>query len=299
MKAIHACVVVTLVTSCFRERRDDDTLRRLAVIEQRLDAQDKAIADARTRADTTELSALAQQLAELQAKLDEAIATMKAGKPAPRPPRREPDAATTYAVPIGKSPVFGSPKAKVTLVMAMDFDCPYCRRAFDTVDDLRKKYGKDLRVVYKPYVVHPKTAKLPAQAACAAHRQGKFREMADLIWTKAFDLRGTDPDAFSPDNITALAKQARLDMKRYEQDVVACADEVRDEQASMTRLGVAATPSFFINGRYLAGALPIEKFSALIDEEMTKATEAIKRGVKAEQYYDQEIVGKGTVELAK
>jgi protein-disulfide isomerase len=298
MKAIHALCALTILAGCYRERRDDATMKRLAIIEQRLDAQDKAISDARGRADTTELSLLAQQLADLQAKLDDVLDAMKKA-PAQRPARREPDKATTYAVPIGKSPVFGSPKAKVTLVMAMDFDCPYCRRAFDTVDDLRKKYGKDLRVVYKPYVVHPKTALLPAQATCAAHKQGKWRELADLIWTKAFDVRSTDTNAFAPDHITTLAKQAKLDLKRYEQDVAGvCVQEIRDEQASMQKLGVGATPSFFINGRYLAGALPIENFSALIDEEMAKATEAIKRGVKAEQYYDQEIVAKGQAELA-
>jgi protein-disulfide isomerase len=298
MKAMHALFAVALLASCYRERRDDATMKRLAIIEQRLDAQDKAISDARTRADTTELSALAQQLADLQTKLDDVLETVKKA-PAQRPMRREPDKATTYAVPIGKSPVYGSPKAKVTLVMAMDFDCPYCRRAFDTVDDLRKKYGKDLRVVYKPYVVHPKTALLPAQAACAAQKQGKWRELTDLIWTKAFDAKATDTNAFAPDHIIALAKQAKLDMKRYEQDVAGvCVQEIRDEQASMQKLGVGATPSFFINGRYLAGALPIENFSALIDEEMAKATDAIKRGVKADQYYEQEIVAKGQAELA-
>jgi protein-disulfide isomerase len=300
MAAAQALIVLALLTGCYRGQRDDETLKRLAIIEQRLDAQDKAIADARGRADTTELSLLAQQLADVQTKLDDVREALKTAKvPSQRPARREPDKAVTYSVPIGKSPVFGSPKAKVTLVMAMDFDCPYCRRAFDTVDDLRKKYGKELRVVYKPYVVHPKTALLPAQAACAAHKQGKWRELADLIWTKAFDMRSTDSNAFAPERISALAKQAKLDLKRYEQDVAGvCVQEISDEQASMQKVGVAATPSFFINGRYLAGALPIDKFAALIDEEMAKATAAIKGGVKPEQYYDQEIVAKGQPELA-
>lgn len=291
-------MILCAISACAQPQRDDDTLRRLAVIEQRLDAQDKAIADARERADTTELSLLAQQIAELQQKLDDAIEAMKATRPAARAKRPEPDAAATYAVPIGKSPAFGSPSAKVTLVMAMDFDCPFCRKAFDTVDELRKKYGKELRVVYKPYVVHPRTARLPAEAVCAAHKQGKWRPLAELIWKKAFDLRSVDEDAFSPDHITALARQARLDMKRYAQDLPVCADEVREEHASMQKLGVWATPTFFINGRYLAGAKPIGEFSALIDEELAKANAAIKAGVKADQYYEQEIVGKGVQELA-
>jgi protein-disulfide isomerase len=298
MRPAHALLGLALVAGCYAHRRDDDTLARLAKIEHRLDAQDKAIAEARARADTTELSALAEQLADLQAKLEQLADQLKARPIAQRPQRREPDAQVTYSVPLGKSPVFGSPKAKVTLVMAMDFDCPYCRRAWDTVDELRKRYGSELRVAYKPYVVHPRTAQVPALAACAAHKQGKWRELAELIWHEAFDRRDIDPDAFAAEHIAALARQARLDMKRYEQDIAgACVDEVRDEQASMQKLGVGGTPSFFINGRYLAGARPIEEFAKLIDEEMAKATAAIQGGIKPDQYYDQEIVAKGQPEL--
>jgi protein-disulfide isomerase len=276
-RALLSCA---LLASCYRQRTDTETVERIVrmeqMIQQRLDAQDQAIA-------------------ALQTKLDQLLDALKQPRPAAaaRPQRREPDASITYSVPLGKSPVFGSPKAKVTLVMAMDFDCPYCRKAFDTVDELRKKYGTELRVVYKPYVVHQRTARLPAQATCAAHKQGKWRELAELIWRKSFDVRATDPDAFSTARITDLAKEARLDMKRYEADLAACADEVRDEHASMQKLGVSATPSFFINGRYIAGAKRTEQFSELIDEELAKAAAAIKRGVAAEHYYEQEIVAKG------
>ncbi len=298
MKPGNGLCVLALVASCAGGQGDTETLQRLTRIEQRLDAQDKAIADALARINPVEMSALAQQLQELRGKVDTLIDQMKNAKPA-RAPRPEPDAKLTYSVPLGPSPALGPTDAKVTMVMAMDFDCPYCRRAFGTVDELSKKYGKDLRVVYKPYVVHQKTALLPARAACAAYKQGKFRALADLIWTQAYDVKGTDPNAFSPDHITALAKQAKLDMKRYQQDVAGvCVEEVRSEQAGMQRLGVNGTPSFFINGRYLSGALPIDKFSLLIDEELAKATDAIGRGVRADQYYEQEIVAKGQTEIA-
>ena len=54
----------------------------------------------------------------------------------------------------------------------------------------------------------------------------------------------------------------------------------------LAKLGVGATPAFFINGRFLSGAQPAAAFSALIDEEMKKANDAIKKGVKAKDYYD-------------
>ena len=296
---IRALVVVVAIASCHRQTGDDETLKRLTLIEQRLDAQDRAIAEARPHAGTAELSVLAQQVAELQAQLAEIAAQLKY-RPAARPPRREPDPTATYAVPLGKSPAFGPASAKVTLVMAMEFDCRFCRRAWDTVDELRKKYGKDLRVVYKPYVVHPRTAGYAARAACAAHRQGRWREMADLLWTKAFAMKPVDPDAFDPERIDALAKQARLEMATYKTDVGApCATEVRDEMAVLQKLGATGTPTFFINGRYLSGAKPLEDFAQVIDEEAAKATAAYQRGIKPERYYEQEIVGKGLSELAQ
>jgi len=283
-----ALLAVAIVAGCVHNQTDPAVLQRLSMIEQRLDAQQRALDEARHHDSDVELSALAAQLDALRAE----VAAMP--KPHAHVPRREPDAAAIYGVPVGTSPTVGSPKAKVTLVMAGEFACPYCRKVWDTVEDLRKKYGADLRVVYKSFVVHPKVATLAAQAACAAAHQGKFHEMAELLWTKAFDAR-----AFDEANIDAIAKAAKLDMKRYHADVTGpCPTEVAAENAEMAKFGVGATPSFFINGRYLAGALPEEEFAALIDEELAKAKIAIEGGVKADSYYETQIVDKGLKELA-
>ena len=200
-----------------------------------------------------------------------------------------------YAVPLGQSPVFGSPKAKVTMVMAFEFACPYCRKAWDTVDALQKKYGKDLRVAYKQLIVHPSKATTPAYAACAAAHQGlpKWRKLADLMWAKAFDAQD-----FSSTNIDAIVKAAGLDVKRYEADITGpCAQEIADDQHLMQRLAITATPTFFINGRFFQGAQPQEKFEALIDEELAKATDAEKKGTKPERYYEDVVVANGLTEV--
>jgi hypothetical protein len=129
--------------------------------------------------------------------------------------------------------VFGSPTAKVTLVMAMEFACPFSQRTFGTVDQLRKQYGDNLRVVYKTFVVHPK-AWGAARAACAANKQGKWREMADLLWTNAFEKRLTEPDAFSPASIEELPRRAQLDIERYRRDVAgACLLETHAEHLAL------------------------------------------------------------------
>jgi protein-disulfide isomerase len=287
-------LILTLVASCYKNAHDPALDKRLDAIEQRLAAQDKAIAELKTGTGSTELSLLAQQNADLAQKVAELGEKVGKGAAPRRPARPEPDKNLVYSVPLGTSPAFGPANAKVTMVMAFDFACPYCRRAWDTVDALQAKYGKDLRVVYKHLIVHPSVATTPAFAACAANHQRKFREMSKLLWTKAFDVRD-----FDQENIDALAREARLDTGKYKADVAGiCKDEIKADQDLMKKLAVNATPSFFINGRYLAGALPQAQFEALIDEELAKANAAIKGGVKADRYYEDEIVGKGLKEVA-
>ncbi|MFN7133629.1 MAG: thioredoxin domain-containing protein, partial [Myxococcales bacterium] len=96
------------------------------------------------------------------------------GAPAPTPARRPAEADTTvYKVPVDNSPVAGKATAKVTLVEATDFECPFCSRANNTVHELQKTYGDALRVVIKqnPLSFHP-NAMNAAQAALAAGEQG-------------------------------------------------------------------------------------------------------------------------------
>ncbi len=207
--------------------------------------------------------------------------------------QRAPDPEVVYSVPVGTSPVLGPPDAKVTMVIAFDYACPFCRRCWSTVDQLRAKYGDDLRVVYKAFIVHPDRATAATYAACAAHHQGKWRAMTDLLWTKAYDAR-----KFDQDNIDALEREAGLDPALAQRDIAGvCRQEIAADAALFKRLGVRATPTFFINGRYLVGALPIGDFEKVIDVELAKANLAIERGVKPEKLYDQEVVGKGVTQI--
>jgi protein-disulfide isomerase len=282
-----------VVAGCYRQAPPDPVLvARIEKLEARVASQEQQLAAARSdNSNSIELAAIATKLDELAAKIA-TLNTQGIGRPPPAP-RRAPDPALTYAVPIAGSPTVGSPKAKVTIVMAFEFACPYCRKAWDTMDALQKKYGKDLRLVYKQFVVHPKNATRAAQASCAAWHQGKWRPLAELLWVKLFEARN-----FDDSNVDAIATEAGLDMRQYQADMSgSCVQEIADEQTLLKRFAVGATPSFFINGRFLAGALPQADFEALIDEEMRKATAVVKAGTKPEKLYDQEVLGKGAPEV--
>jgi len=269
-------------------------------------------------------TACQQDTKNLERKLDMIIAKLDkmpagggaAGAAAQRPQRPEPDRAKTYSVPVAGNASVGPADAKVTLVKAYDYACPYCEKVRPTMDELQKKYGNDLRIVYKQLVVHPRNAMASALAFCAADKQGKGKEMDQLLWDKGFKARNMDlsdapPPAEaqndkpagpqkcwdSPDGCkitVGFAQELQLDIAKFKADMKGeCQQVVQSDMKTMQALGVNGTPGFFINGRFIGGAVPIENFSTLIDEELKKANERVQQGTPAASYYQQWVVDKG------
>ena len=187
-------------------------------------------------------------------------------------------------VPLGASPTFGSPAAKVTLIAFTDYQCPFCSRAEATVVQLQKDYGKNLRVAIKnnPLPFHPQAAPA-AHAALAALEQGP-----DKFW--AYHHRLFEEQAqLGPELYETLAKEAGLDVKRFKADLLSNRQRfgslIRDDQALALKIGAHGTPTFYINGRVLTGAQPADAFRKLIDEELGRAERLLVAGVPAEQLY--------------
>lgn len=238
-----------------------------------------------------------KKLAEIEqklAKIEELAA--RSGAPAAARPQRPPgpDASTVYAVPIEGAPYKGPEHAKVTVVKAFEFACPFCERARPTMAEIQKTYGDDVKIVYKHYVVHPGSATIPAHAVCAAAKQGKFGEMEALIWDKGFKANRN----LGQENMDALAKELGLDMAKFHADMKeTCPKVVQTDQSQMAKVGVRGTPGFFVNGRFIRGAQPFPVFKKLIDEELAKANERIKAGTPVEKYYGEWVMQKGKKEL--
>jgi protein-disulfide isomerase len=256
------------------------------------------------QADTAKL-ATKDDITKLERKLDQFLA--QGGRPGAagqqqRPQRPEPDRAKTYAVPIDNDFFDGPADAKITVVKAYEYACPFCQRVLPTLKQLQEKYGNDIRIVSKHLVVHPPTATSTALAFCAATRQGKAKEMDALIWEKTFTARQFDPDkcwetdAGCP-NLNSHAQSLQLDMNRFKADMKACMSVVQNDMRALQQFGVGATPSFFINGRFISGAVPIENFITVIDEELKKANERIQQGTPKAQYYQQWVLDKGLKSL--
>jgi protein-disulfide isomerase len=206
---------------------------------------------------------------------------------APGARQRPPISPTVYKVPLDGSPAAGPEDALVTLVEFSDYECPFCSRAHGTVKQLQEKYGKKLRVVMKhhPLPNHPH-AKPAALAALAAGEQGKFWEMHDTLFSNA--------RALGEGELERYAQGLGLDVERWKKDMAdsRLAERIRKDESLAMQVGATGTPGFFVNGRFISGAQPLEVFTGVVDEELGKAEALVKGGVRPAEVYAR-VIEKG------
>ena len=171
---------------------------------------------------------------------------------------------TRYRVEVGDSPTKGPANAKVTIVEYTDFQCPFCAKVQPTLTKILEKYPQDVRKVFKqhPLSFH-KDAPLAAEASLAAGGQGKFWEMKEVLFNNQKQLK--------EENLIKYAQELGLDLEQFKSDLSThkYKAQVDRETEEAVKLGATGTPAFFVNGRYLSGAKPLESFVAVIDEELS------------------------------
>ena len=208
------------------------------------------------------LAAKGTPKAGLYAELIKDGATKPAG-PAPRPKE---DDNKIYEVKVNPSDaVKGPANAKVTIIEFSEFQCPFCSRVLPTLEQVRKEYGDQVRIVFKhnPLSFH-KDAPYASEASLAAGAQGKFWEMHDMLYKNQRALSAEDIDKYAQEIGLNLAKfKADLSSGKFKAQIEA-------DQALARELGASGTPSFFINGKKLRGAQPFEQFKQVIDEALKK-----------------------------
>ena len=165
-------------------------------------------------------------------------------------------------------PERGPKDAKVTIVEYSDFQCPFCARVYATLEnDVLKDYGDKVRLVFKNFPltsIHPWAGDAALASECA-FQQGndKFWAMYNGLFSKQSDITREN----LKDKAGDIARDAGLDTARFQE----CFDG-RKAQAAVdadvheaSALGVNSTPTFFVNGRRLSGALAPADFRQAID----------------------------------
>jgi predicted DsbA family dithiol-disulfide isomerase len=161
-------------------------------------------------------------------------------------------------------PVRGKSNAPVTIVEFGDFQCPYCRRAEDTLTEVLAKYPDQVRLVFRNFPlenIHDNAA-IAAEAAVCADRQGKFWPMHDAMYQAQTTLTEA--------GLTQKAQKIGLDMTKFatcRADPAVKSSIAADVQAG-DQLNVVGTPYFLINGRPLGGSVPAQQFETVIDDEL-------------------------------
>ncbi|MSQ82893.1 MAG: thioredoxin [Myxococcales bacterium] len=184
-------------------------------------------------------------------------------------------AAATNGIP-ASMPWKGAANGAVTILEVSDFQCPFCTRVGPALKDLLAAYPNDVRIVWanQPLPFH-NNAKPAAIAALAAHRQGKFWEMHDKLFANQQQL--------SPENYEKWAKELGLDVEKFKADQkdAAISTQIDKEQAAANATGAGGTPSFFIGGKLMQGALPLDEFKKAVDAALAdaKAAGAGKTGI--------------------
>lgn len=167
------------------------------------------------------------------------------------------------SIPINGDPSTGPDNAKITLVEFSDFQCPYCALAVGNLKNLLAKHPNDLRLVFKefPLDIHSQ-AEFAAEAALAAHEQGKFWPMHDKLYANFRSL--------SPEKITEIAKELGLDIPRFEADLKSGKYKpvVAKEIDQGERAGVMGTPTLFVDGKHYNGPMDTAAMENVIQSEL-------------------------------
>ncbi len=164
--------------------------------------------------------------------------------------------------PVG--PSRGAPDAKVVIVAFADFECPYCARANEAVQEVMKTYEGRVRLVFRHYPLsfHPHAARAAAAAVCAAE-QGRFWEFHDALFASQ-DL--------DEESLKLQASALGLDDATFASCLTSerAQATVKRDLAAGKAAGVSGTPAFFINGIELSGARPPSDFARIIDAELAR-----------------------------
>jgi protein-disulfide isomerase len=219
-------------------------------------------------------------------------------RPAPAPARPAPaappleDPRAVYRVGVEDAPLRGPADALVTIVVASDFQCPFCKRVEPTVKALVDAFPGKVRVAWRhqPLPGHPRAlpSAIASEEARAQGGDAKFWAMHDALFESAPALEDAD--------LARAAEKVGLDAEKVRAAVSGGKhlDRIRRDQATMQGLGVSSTPTLFVNGRKVVGAQPLEQLKPVVEEELKKAEALVAGGTPAAQVYAKIIEGGAT-----
>ena len=214
----------------------------------------------------------------------------KAGQQAKQGTRRVVLPAKVVDIPLRATvPTKGAANAPVTIVLFEDFQCPFCKKLSGNIDLLLEEMRDEVKVAFMHYPMQQRcnaqdlkksmhrNACTAAAASVCAQEQGKFWEMHDLLFRNNNKLGGRA--------LMSYAKQLGLDTRTWRSCVQdpTTLERIKADSKVGGDAGVGGTPTFFVNGRKMVGAQPVEAIKAAI--------ESLKENPEGRVLLDVEIAG--------
>ncbi len=197
---------------------------------------------------------------------------------------KDPYAELMSKIDVSGRPTRGAKGAKVVVVNFDDFECPFCSRMHSTLfPEIFKEYGDRVTFIYKDYPlvdIHPWAIHAAVDAGCiAAQNNDAYWDFADYIHANKSEVDSQKADA----RFGTIDKMALLQGQKHNLDATklqACVkaqneDAVRASMKEADGLGVNATPTLFINGQKIDGAVPIAQVRAALDTALRDAGQPV------------------------
>jgi protein-disulfide isomerase len=169
------------------------------------------------------------------------------------------------AIDVAEAPVKGNVSAKVSLVEFADYECPHCKRLQSVLKQVMDEFRGEVKLYFKHYPLPQHTnARLAAEAAVAAQKQGKFWQFEEKLWANQENL--------TPSELEKFAKEVGLDVAKFRQDLEAPATKARVQKDRVDggTLGLSSTPTLYINGREYTDPRDADSLREWIKEDLQK-----------------------------
>ncbi len=183
----------------------------------------------------------------------------------------DPLQAVMQKIDLKDEPARGPADAKVTIVEYSDFQCPFCSRGYQIVEEqVMPEYKDKVKFYFKNLPlksIHPWAESAAIAAECAGQQSGDgFWKMYHSLFKNQKDINQGN----LKEKVVAYAKDAGLDEAKFTDcfDNKGSQVKVDKDVEEAAAVGANSTPTFFINGRRLEGAQPFENFKSIIDQEL-------------------------------
>ena len=172
----------------------------------------------------------------------------------------------THEFNLENVPFKGKADAKVVLVEFADFGCGHCRQASVVMEKVVEKYGDKIGFYYMQFPLREQTAVL-SLAALAAHEQGKFWPMHDLLFK--------NQSSITMEKVSGFAKELGMNGEKFQKDLFSDSlkAEVQRQRAVGEKAEISGTPALFVNGKQFLGEKTIETLSEAIDAQLAAEPE--------------------------